>query len=132
MTELERVREFFKGDVFATLCTGAVIEEIGDKWARCSLTLDQRHKNAADQVMGGAIFTLADFTFAVAANRPDTPVTVTASTNISFMGTVKGDKIIAETRLLKDGKRNCFYEISVKDEKGNLVAVANTIGSHLG
>lgn len=132
MSELEKVREFFRGDVFATLSTGAVIEEIGDKWARCSLTLDSRHRNAANQVMGGAIFTLADFTFAVAANRPDSPITVTASTNISFMGTVKGNKIIAEARLLKDGKRNCFYEISVKDELGNLIAVANTVGSHLG
>lgn len=132
MSELEKVREFFRGDVFATLSTGAVIEEIGDKWARCSLALDSRHRNAANQVMGGAIFTLADFTFAVAANRPDSPITVTASTNISFMGTVKGNKIIAETRLLKDGKRNCFYEISVKDELGNLIAVANTVGSHLG
>ena len=132
MSELEKVREFFRGDVFATLSTGAVIEEIGDKWAKCSLALDSRHRNAANQVMGGAIFTLADFTFAVAANRPDSPITVTASTNISFMGTVKGNKIIAETRLLKDGKRNCFYEISVKDELGNLIAVANTVGSHLG
>ncbi len=132
MSELEKVREFFRGDVFATLSTGAVIEEIGDKWARCSLALDSRHRNAANQVMGGAIFTLADFTFAVAANRPDSPITVTASTNISFMGTVKGNKIIAEARLLKDGKRNCFYEISVKDELGNLIAVANTVGSHLG
>jgi len=132
MSELEKVRKFFRGDVFATLSTGAVIEEIGDKWARCSLALDSRHRNAANQVMGGAIFTLADFTFAVAANRPDSPITVTASTNISFMGTVKGNKIIAEARLLKDGKRNCFYEISVKDELGNLIAVANTVGSHLG
>lgn len=132
MSELEKVREFFRGDVFATLSTGAVIEEIGDKWARCSLALDSRHRNAANQVMGGVIFTLADFTFAVAANRPDSPITVTASTNISFMGTVKGNKIIAEARLLKDGKRNCFYEISVKDELGNLIAVANTVGSHLG
>ncbi|MBQ7897278.1 MAG: PaaI family thioesterase [Clostridia bacterium] len=131
MTELEKVREFFKGDVYATLSTGAVIEEIGEKWAKCSLTLDSRHKNAANQVMGGAIFTLADFTFAVAANRPDSPITVTVSTNISFMGTVKGNKIVSETRLLKDGKRNCFYEVLVKDEMGNLVAVSSVVGAHI-
>lgn len=131
MTELERVRKFFEGDVYATSATGIVIEEIGDKWARCTLKLDSRHKNAANQVMGGVIFTLADFTFAVAANRSNDAVTVTTSSNISFIGTVKGDTLIAETRLLKDGRRSCFYEIDVKDDKGNLVAVVSTVGTHV-
>lgn len=131
MSELERVREFFCGDVFATSATGIVIEEIGDRWAKCTLKLDTRHKNAANQVMGGVIFTLADFTFAVATNRGKEAVTVTTSSNISFVGTVKGDMLIAETRLLKDGRRSCFYEIEVKDELGNLVAVVSTVGTHI-
>ena len=33
--------------------------------------------------------------------------------------------------LLKDGKRNCFYEISVTDDQGTLVAVVSTTGAHL-
>lgn len=131
MSDIERVREFFSRDVFATSATGIVIDEIGDKWAKCSLKLDTRHKNAANQVMGGVIFTIADFTFAAAVNRPDSNVTVTTSSNISFIGTVKGDTLIAETKLLKDGKRSCFYEIEVKDELGNLVATVNTVGTHL-
>ena len=131
MTELERVRKFFEGDVYATSATGIVIDEIGDKWARCTLKLDSRHKNAANQVMGGVMFTLADFTFAVAANRGHDAVTVTTSSNISFLGTVKGDTLIAETRLLKDGRRSCFYEVDVKDDKGNLVAVVSTVGTHV-
>ena len=36
--------------------------------ARCSLTLKPHHMNANNVPMGGAIFTLADFTCAVAAN----------------------------------------------------------------
>ena len=131
MTELEKVREYFKGDVFATSSTGAVIEEIGDRWAKCSLLIDSRHKNAANQVMGGAIFTLADFAFAVAANRPDLPITVTVSTNISFIGTAKGSSLIAQTKLLKDGRRNCFYEVEVTDDMGNPVAIVNVVGMHL-
>lgn len=131
MTELERVRKFFEGDVYATSATGIVIDEIGDKWARCTLKLDSRHKNAANQVMGGVMFTLADFTFAVATNRGSDAVTVTTSSNISFLGTVKGDTLIAETRLLKDGRRSCFYEVDVKDDKGNLVAVVSTVGTHV-
>lgn len=131
MTEIERVRKFFEGDVFATSATGIEIDEISDKWAKCSLKLDSRHKNAANQVMGGAIFTLADFTFAVATNRGDGAVTVTTSSNISFMGTVKGDMLFAEAKLLKDGRRSCFYQIEVKDSTDTLVAVVNTVGTHV-
>lgn len=131
MSEIERVRKFFEGDVFATSATGITIEEIGDKWAKCTLKLDSRHKNAADQVMGGVMFTLADFTFAVATNRSPEAVTVTTSANISFMGTVKGDVLTAESKLLKDGRRSCFYEIEIKDDRGNLVALVSVVGTHL-
>lgn len=131
MSELERIREFFKGDVYATSATGIVIDEIGERWARCSLKLDARHRNAAGQVMGGVMFTLADFAFAVAANRSKDAVTVTTSSDISFVGTVKGDTLIAETRLLKDGRRSCFYQVEVKDDLGNLVAVVSTVGTHV-
>lgn len=131
MNELERVREFFCGDVFATSATGIVIEEIGEKWAKCRLDLDSRHKNAANQVMGGVMFTLADFTFAVATNRSKDAVTVTTSASISFLGTVKGDCLFAESKLLKDGRRSCFYEIEIKDSLGNLVAIVSIVGTHV-
>lgn len=131
MTELERVKEFFTGDVYATSVTGIEIDEIGDRWARCSLKLDARHRNAAGQVMGGVIFTLADFTFAVAANRSHDAVTVTTSSNVSFLGTVKGEVLFAETRLLRDGKRSCFYEVEIKDSSEKLVAVASIVGTHV-
>ena len=130
MTQLEKVQKFFESDVFATFATGIEIKEIGDKWAKCSLTLDSRHKNAAGQVMGGVIFTIADFAFAVASNS-ESMVTVTTSSSISFLGTVKGNELIAETRLIKDGKRSCFYEVTVKDELDNPIALVSTVGTHI-
>ena len=38
---------------------------------------------------------------------------------------------MAETRLLKNGKRNCFYEIDITDNLGNAVAVVSTNGVHI-
>ena len=131
MTELESVKAFFEGDVYATSATGIEITEIGGKWAKCTLPLDSRHRNAAGQVMGGVMFTLADFTFAVATNRNPDAVTVTTNANISFLGTVKGDTLVAESRLIKDGKRSCFYEIEIKDNLENLVATVSIVGTHL-
>ena len=37
------------------------------------MPLEKKHKNALDQVMGGAIFSLADFTLAVALNFDKDP-----------------------------------------------------------
>lgn len=64
---LKKVQERFKNDRFAT-DNGAVIEEVGEGYARCVMSLDEHHYNAVGSVMGGAVFTVADFAFAVASN----------------------------------------------------------------
>lgn len=48
--ELERVRSLFQNDRFATEA-GAVIDEIGDHYAKVSLSLNEHHKNAAGGIM---------------------------------------------------------------------------------
>lgn len=130
MTALEEARTFFAGDIYATEATGCVIDEVGEKYARCSLTLMPHHYNAVRQVMGGVSFTLADFTFAVAANFRQS-MTVSVTSSISHLGPVKGSRLIAETRLMKDGRRNCFYEVDVTDDLGTPVALVTITGAHI-
>ncbi len=131
MTDLERAREFFSNDVYATERTGIIIEEVKENYAKCSLSLDGKHKNALGHVMGGVFFTLADFTFAVASNfKKETP-TVTTVSQISYLRAPEGDKLISESILLKDGRRNCFYEIVIKDNLENMVARVTFNGAHL-
>ena len=130
MSNLEEARQFFAGDKYAVEATGCVIEELGEKYAKCSLTLGPQHLNAVGQVMGGVSFTLADFAFAVASNFHQV-LTVSVSSSISHLGTVKGTRLIAETRLIKDGRRNCFYEVHVTDDLGNPVALVNITGAHI-
>lgn len=130
MTDLEEARSMFMKDTYAMVTTGIEIDEVGDRYARCSLHLDERHKNATGQVMGGALYTLADFTFAVAANFKQ-PLTVTTVSQISYLGPVKGDVIYGESKLIKDGKRNCFYQILITDDLGTEVACVSVNGVHL-
>ena len=59
MKPSEEIVRFFEKDRFAAE-TGAVIDEIDDRYARCSLTLEAKHKNALGAVMGGVYFTLAE------------------------------------------------------------------------
>ena len=103
--ELERVREMFRNDRYATE-TGAVIDEIGDHYAKVSLTITGHHNNAVGGVMGGVYFTLADFAFAVASNWQKAG-TVSITSDISFIGVPKSDRIIAETQLIKNGRSTC-------------------------
>ena len=128
--DLEEARSFFGGDKFATVAAGAVIEKVEYKYALCSLEIQDVHRNALGAVMGGAMYTLADFCFAVASNFKQGP-TVTVVSQISFLGQPKGDRLIAESRLIKDGRRNCFYEIEGRDEEGKAAAVVSFTGAHL-
>lgn len=123
---LENVRNIFEKDRFATE-NGAVIEEIGDHYARCSMRLASRHRNALGAVMGGASFTLADFAFAVAANWQN-PGVVSQSSNITYLGTAKGEMLTAEAVCVKDGRTTGYYRIDVSDELGNQVAAVTTTG----
>lgn len=129
-TDVNTAREMFAKDRFATETTGIDIVAVDKGYAKCMMKIDDRHLNALDSVMGGAIYTLADFTFAVATNFNNTP-TVTVVAQVSYLSAAKGKIIYAESRLIKDGRRNCFYEIVITDELGTNVASVNITGAHL-
>ncbi len=126
MKQIEEVRQIFEKDRFATE-NGAVIDEIGELYAKCSLTIEPKHRNAMGAVMGGVPFMLADFAFAVATNH-EKMGTVSVSSNIVFAGVAKGSRLIAETRCVKNGRSVCYFNVDVKDDLGNLVAQVTVTG----
>lgn len=126
MRTIEEVRKMFEGDRFATE-NGAVIEEIGEKSAKCSLVITDSHRNALGAVMGGTYFMLADFAFAVAANHENMGC-VSMHSDISFLKAARGEKLYATAECVKDGKTTAFYSVKVKDDLGNLTAEVSVIG----
>ena len=127
---LNEVRKIFEADRFATE-NGAVIEEIGDHSAVCSLVLTDSHRNAMGAVMGGTYFMLADFAFAVAANWEQMGC-VSLHSDISFLGAAKGNRLIAKAFCVKDGRTTACYRVDVTDELGNLSATVTVTGYHIG
>ncbi len=127
MEKLEQVRHFFAADRFATEAAGAVIEEIGERYARCSMELSQALQNAAGATMGGAIYTLADFTFAVAVNQ-DGPIAQTLCAQINFLSVPRGHKLSAEATCIKDGRSTCCYLVTLTDDTGRTVATVTCTG----
>ncbi len=131
MTDLEEARAYFAKDRYASEVTGVVIEAVGPHYAKCSLRIDERHLNALDFLMGGVVYTMADLTFAVATNfRAERP-TVTNTAQVSYLNPLAGKTVYSESRLLKDGKRVCFYEIRIWDDTGRDIAVVQMNGVHL-
>ena len=126
---LEEVRSIFERDRFATE-NGAIIEQIGEHSATCSLVITDSHRNAMGAVMGGTYFMLADFAFAVAANWEKMGC-VSLRSDISFLGAAKGNKLIAKAVCIKDGKTTACYRVDVTDQCGNLAATMTATGYHI-
>lgn len=130
MNYLDRTREFFRNDHYATDATGIVIEKAEDGYSEISLKLDTRHKNGIGQVMGAVYSTMVDFSFAVASNF-DRPMTVTLQSSISFMNACRGDKLYASCTRTQEGGRTCFYDVHVRDDRGTEIAQATVTGYKL-
>lgn len=120
MKTLEELKKYFEGDRYA-IENGAEILSATEGGAVCTMALSDHHRNARGAVMGGAIFTLADFTFAVAANAVGLP-TVTLTSEIHYLTAAKGDRLYAEAHCIRDGKSTCHYRVTVTDEEKKEVA----------
>lgn len=119
---LEEVRDFFKGDRFAYETTGCRLAEVSEGYAVAELELDRdRHCNAMGGVMGGAVFTLADYALAAASNYNVAP-SVSVSNSIEFLAGAKGSKLIATCTADRSGRSLGFYTVEVTDDAGCKIA----------
>ena len=117
---LEEAREFFYKDKFAVE-TGVTLDELTEDKAICSLEITDIHKNAYGGVMGGVIFTLSDFAFAVLSNQLHQP-TVAQQVSINYLSAPKGNKQTAEAYCRKNGRTSSIIIVDVSDDVGRDVA----------
>lgn len=124
--ELTKIKDFFKGDRYA-IYSGIDIESADENTAVCRMEISDNHLNANDVVQGGAIFTLADFTFAVAANAQEIAnnghrITVSLSSNVTFTRPAKGSYLLARATCISRGKKVSCFQVSVLDMDDREVA----------
>ena len=122
MPTLDQIRACFAGDRFATETTGCEIVSAEPGRAVCSMAVRPGLLNANFVPMGGAIFTLADFAFAVAANGHSQRITVTQQVSVTCLSPSRGKTLIAEAKGLKAGRTTCLYAVDVTDDLGAQVA----------
>ena len=118
---LDEVRALFANDRFATEACGCRVVEASRGHAVCEFDITDGHRNAQGGVMGGAIFTLADFALAIGCNIGENP-TVSVSNTIEYFSAAKGSKLIATCEADKSGRSLGFYTVEVADDLGTPVA----------
>ncbi len=134
-------RKVFANDSYATSVTGITIDSVDETSVVCSLVISDSHRNAKGNVMGGAIFTLADFAFAIAANSALLAQGesadeihlewVSTSSTINFLSTPKGNMLTASTHRIRQGRSNAVFQVNIYDNQNRHVAIVTTCGLHI-
>lgn len=116
-----RVAEFMRRDEFAR-GLGIELLEVRPGYARTGMTIEPRMVNAHGVPQGGAIFTLADFAFAVACNSHG-QTALALSMDIHFLAAAPvGARLIAEAQEEHLTRRTGLYRMTVATEAGQPIA----------
>jgi uncharacterized protein (TIGR00369 family) len=101
-------------------------ETLGEGSARLSLPIEPHLTNSIGTVHGGVIMSLLDVALCTAARtlHPDSLGVITIDLSTSFIGGGSGARLLAEARVLKNGRSMIFVEGEAKNEDGSLVAKA--------
>ncbi len=125
--DLDNIKKFFSQDNFAK-SAGIIIESITKDSIQCNMEIKDIHRNSVGSVHGGAIFTLADFTFAVHSNLDnlcgvDVGNTVGQSCNISYLKSTRGNHLIAKSKCINKGRNMSVYQVNITDDLNNQIAI---------
>lgn len=118
---MEKVKQFFSNnDQFAKYVGLELLEaEIG--YARVKMAIQPHHLNGVQTVHGGAIFTLADFTLAIASNSHGR-IAMGVNATISYMKAVRTGTLFAEAREVSLNHKLGHYLVNIYDERHDPIA----------
>jgi len=101
-------------------------ETLGEGTARLSVPVEKHLTNSLGSVHGGVIMSLLDVALCTAARtlHPESVGVITINMSTSFIGAGSGARLLADARVMKDGRSMSFVEAEAKNEDGTLVAKA--------
>lgn len=119
---MEKIKKFFaSADKFAKH-NGIELLDAAPGWAKVSMKIAPYHMNGAKTVHGGAIFTLADFAFAVASNSHG-KLSMGINTSVSFMKAATQGTLYAEAREQAMSPKLASYQVHVTDDNNDVIAL---------
>ena len=121
-----KLSEFLQHDRFARQA-GAELLTIEPGYAKARMEITPDHLNAAGVCQGGALFTLADLSFAAVANSYG-QVTLSLTAHITFLKAVSEGWLYAEAREVYHHSRIPYIEVRISQEDGTPVAIMTSSG----
>ena len=119
---MEKIKDVFsKNDKFASHA-GIELLEVAPGYAKIKMEIKDYHFNGVKTVHGGAIFTLADFAFAVASNSHGR-IAVGINASISYVKAATAGALYAEAREAALNHKLGTYIVEIKDDEDDLIAV---------
>ncbi|MFH1647392.1 MAG: PaaI family thioesterase [Chloroflexota bacterium] len=100
------------------------LAELSPGFARVTMKVAPEHLNFNGMVFGGIIMCLADQAFAYGINSLVTPSIATQFNIHLIAGAAVDDKLTAECRVVKSGRRIGVSEMTVTNQDGKLIAKA--------
>jgi acyl-CoA thioesterase len=98
--------------------------ELTPGYAKVTMKLTPEHLNFNGMVFGGIVMAIADQAFAYATNSLVSPSIATQFNIHLIAGAAVGDKLTAECRVIKSGRRIGVSEMTVTNQDGKLIARA--------
>ena len=121
MSDYQKISRFIQEhDRYARL-SGIELESSGPGWAKAHMVITEKHLNSAGTVHGGALFTLADFVFAVAANVHGR-LAMSISAHMHFIQAAQQGILYAEAKELSLHHKLGSYEVKITDNENKLIA----------
>jgi len=118
---MEAIRQFIaENDRFAKHA-GIELLEVAEGTASARMKITRQHLNGVNIVHGGAIFTLADLTFAAASNSHGS-VAVAINVSIAYIKAVGEGTLFAKAREVSRNPKLALYLVDITDDDGGLVA----------
>lgn len=116
------IKDFFSSNDLFARHSGIELLEVGEGWAKASMKIEPYHFNGAKTVHGGAIFTLADFAFAVASNSHGN-LAMGINTSVSFVKAATAGTLHAVAREQSRNPKLASYSVMITDDENSVVAI---------
>ncbi|MEN6373574.1 MAG: hotdog fold thioesterase [Smithella sp.] len=101
--------------------------DLQEGYAKVGMVFTEDMENIFGMAHGGALFALIDESFEVASNSHGT-MAVALNMNINYISSpAKGSYLTAEAKEFNKTKKTASYDISVTDDRGNLVAACQAL-----
>ena len=125
--DVSRIKDFLNDNDLFCRANGIRLIEIRPGYAEAELVVSNDSLKSRGVVQGGAIFTLADFAFAGAANAGNVGC-VSQNVNLTFVRPGMPPKLRAVAKEIRRGRQTGLYQVEVFGSDGKLTAYATVNG----